>query len=120
MWESAKSTSPFNADGRLARVERREGDRVRQGELMAELLGIFIYASPAIILSGFAAPVENMPWAVEWLSRLDPARYMLVISRGVFLQAMPASVTLNTIWPMAATAAGAMAIAAVAVRRAVA
>lgn len=83
------------------------------------ILGVFMFASPAIILSGFAAPVENMPPAVEWISRIDPIRYMLVVSRGVFLQDMPFAVALHAIWPMAAAAAVLMGVAMVAVRRAV-
>lgn len=83
------------------------------------MLGVFIFASPAVILSGFAAPVENMPEAVEWLSRLDPVRYMLVIARGIFLQAMPLDIALRSIWPMLAIGAAAMGVAWVAVRRAV-
>jgi ABC-2 type transport system permease protein len=82
------------------------------------ILGVFVYASPAIVLSGFAAPVENMPQAVEWLSRLDPVRWMLVVSRGVFLQDMPAWVALQAIWPMAVIAAVLLAAATLSVRRA--
>jgi len=84
------------------------------------MLGVFIFASPAVILSGFAAPVENMPQAVEWLSRIDPVRYMLVIARGVFLQAMPLDIALRSVWPMLVIGAVAMGVAWVAVRRAVA
>lgn len=83
------------------------------------MLGVFMYASPAVILSGFAAPIENMPQAVEWLSRLDPVRYMLVIARGVFLQDMPVSVAIHVIWPMALIGLAAMALAWITVRRAV-
>lgn len=83
------------------------------------MLGVFIFASPAVILSGFAAPVENMPQAVEWLSRLDPVRYMLVIARGVFLQDMPLDVALHSVWPMLAIGLAAMGVAWAAVRRAV-
>ena len=83
------------------------------------ILGVFVFASPAIILSGFAAPVENMPPGVEWISRIDPIRYMLIIARGIFLQAMPADVALAAIWPMALAAVVLMGLAVVAVRRAV-
>jgi ABC-2 type transport system permease protein len=82
------------------------------------ILGVFVFASPAIVLSGFASPVENMPAVVEWLSRLDPVRWMLVVARGVFLQDMPAAVALQAIWPMAAIAAVLLAGATVSVRRA--
>jgi len=82
------------------------------------ILGVFVYAAPAIVLSGFASPVENMPMAVEWLSRLDPVRWMLVVARGVFLQDMPAAVAWQAIWPMAVIAAVLLAGATVSVRRA--
>lgn len=83
------------------------------------MLGVFAVASPAVILSGFAAPVENMPPAVELLSRIDPVRYMMVISRGIFLQDMPLSVAIHAIWPMAVIGLIAMVVAFLAVRRAV-
>ena len=82
------------------------------------ILGVFVFASPAIILSGFASPVENMPAAAEWLSRADPVRWMLVVARGVFLQDIPAAVALQAIWPMAAIAGVLLAAATVSVRRA--
>jgi ABC-2 type transport system permease protein len=83
------------------------------------MLGVFIVASPSIVLSGYAAPVENMPASVEWLSRVDPIRYMLIIARGTFLQDMPFAVALHSIWPMALIATVLMSVAVVAVRRAV-
>ncbi|CAH2603788.1 ABC transport system, permease component YbhR [Rhodovastum atsumiense] len=82
------------------------------------ILGVFIYASPAVVLSGFAAPVENMPVVVEWLSRADPIRWMLVVARGVFLQDMPAAVAVQAIWPMALIAVVLLGVATVSVRRA--
>ena len=82
------------------------------------ILGVFVYASPAIVLSGFASPVENMPALVEVLSRLDPVRWMLVVSRGVFLQDMPLAAALAAIWPMALIALVLLGLATVSVRRA--
>jgi ABC-2 type transport system permease protein len=82
------------------------------------MLGVFVFASPMIVLSGYAAPVENMPRIVEVLSRADPIRYMLVIARGLFLQDMPLSVVLTQAWPMALIAAATLTAAGFAVRRA--
>ncbi|MBU6441579.1 MAG: ABC transporter permease [Betaproteobacteria bacterium] len=50
------------------------------------LLGVFLFMVPAVILSGFATPIANMPRPVQWLTLLDPVRYFLVIDRSVFLQ----------------------------------
>ena len=83
------------------------------------MLGVFVLATPLIVLSGFAAPVENMPPLVELLGRADPVRYMLVVSRGLFLQDMPLPVVAMQAWPMALIALVTLGIATVAVRRAV-
>jgi ABC-2 type transport system permease protein len=39
-----------------------------------------------MLFSGFIFPIANMPTVIQWLSLLDPLRYMLVIIRGVFLK----------------------------------
>ena len=83
------------------------------------MLGVFVVAAPMIVLSGYAAPVENMPHLVELLSRSNPVRYMLVAARGLFLQDLPVGVVLQQAWPMALIALVTLAIAGVAVRRAV-
>jgi len=44
---------------------------------------------------GFVFPIENMPLVVQWLTYLDPLRYMLVIIRGIFLK----GVGMTVLWP---------------------
>jgi hypothetical protein len=39
------------------------------------MLGVFVIASPMVVLSGYAAPVENMPAVAEWIGRADPIRW---------------------------------------------
>ncbi|WP_216642605.1 ABC transporter permease [Hydrogenovibrio sp. JE_KL2] len=65
------------------------------------LLGAFMFMVPAVILSGFATPIENMPEVIQWLTYLDPMRYFLVIVRGIFLQDVGMDVVWSQIWPMA-------------------
>ena len=81
------------------------------------MLGVFVIASPLLTLSGWAAPIENMPQVVEWLTRADPARYMMVVARGLFLQDMSFSLVLSQAWPMALIALATLSLAGVAVRR---
>ncbi len=50
------------------------------------LLGVFLFMVPAVILSGFATPIANMPRIVQWLTLANPMRYFLVINRSVFLE----------------------------------
>ena len=65
------------------------------------LLGAFLFIVPAIILSGFATPIANMPPLVQHLTLLNPMRYFLVILRSVFLQGSTASILWPQYWPMA-------------------
>jgi len=64
------------------------------------LFGTFVFNIPVITLSGYAAPIENMPQWLQYVTLLNPLRYFLVISKGVFLKDMPfADVWANT-WPL--------------------
>ena len=65
------------------------------------LLGAFLFLVPAIILSGFATPIANMPPVVQQITLLDPMRYFLVILRGAFLEGTPFHLLLDQFWPMA-------------------
>ena len=65
------------------------------------MLGAFLFMVPAVILSGFATPIANMPTVVQWITYIDPLRYFLIILRGVFLEGDDYSLLLHYYWPMA-------------------
>ncbi len=65
------------------------------------LLGAFLFIVPAIILSGFATPIANMPELVQKMTLINPLRYFLVIVRGVFLEGLPAERLISQYWPLA-------------------
>jgi ABC-2 type transport system permease protein len=65
------------------------------------LLGAFLFMVPAVILSGFATPIANMPEAVQLLTYLNPLRYFLIVLRGVFLEGASYGLLLHQYWPMA-------------------
>jgi ABC-2 type transport system permease protein len=65
------------------------------------LLGIMTILLPAVLLSGYAAPIENMPDWLQPLTYANPLRYMMVVTKGVFLKDMPPLEILNNTWPMA-------------------
>jgi ABC-2 type transport system permease protein len=50
------------------------------------LMSTFFFFQPAMLLSGFAFPIANMPEAIQYLTYLNPLRYFLVIIRGIFLK----------------------------------
>jgi ABC-2 type transport system permease protein len=65
------------------------------------MLGTFIVMVPSVMLSGFATPIENMPQWLQYFTYGIPLRYMLVISKGIFLKNIDASIVLNNLWPLA-------------------
>jgi drug efflux transport system permease protein len=65
------------------------------------LLGAFLFMVPAIILSGFATPIANMPRAVQIITLFDPLRYFLIVLRKVFLEGVSFDVLIPEFWPMA-------------------
>jgi ABC-2 type transport system permease protein len=64
------------------------------------MLGTFVFMMPSVLLSGFATPVENMPNWLQPVAYIIPLTYMLVISKGIFLKAMPAAIVFENMWPM--------------------
>jgi ABC-2 type transport system permease protein len=64
-------------------------------------IAAFCFIMPCVILSGFTTPIENMPDWIQAITYANPLRYILTISRGIFLQDMPPLVVLHNLWPMA-------------------
>jgi ABC-2 type transport system permease protein len=81
------------------------------------VLGAFMFASPAILLSGFASPVENMPEWLQAVTIVNPLRHFQVIVIGVFLKAMPAKEVLANTLPLLGIAAFTLTVAAWLFRR---
>ena len=69
------------------------------------VLGSFLFMVPAVILSGFASPIENMPAWLQTLTYADPLRYFMVIARGLFRRDLPAALVWSQAWPLALIAA---------------
>ncbi len=74
-------------------------------------LGVFSFMMPAVLLSGFPSPVENMPVWLQYLDWLNPLQHMIVIVKGVFLKDIGALALARALWPLwviaAATLTGA-------------
>jgi ABC-2 type transport system permease protein len=68
------------------------------------LIGVMIFMAPAVALSGFATPIENMPEWLQTATYANPLRYFLVVVRGVFLKELPLHVVLQQTYPMAVIA----------------
>jgi len=64
------------------------------------MLGTFVFMVPSVLMSGFATPIENMPDWLQPFTVVIPLKYMLVISKGLFLKAMPREIVLENLWPL--------------------
>lgn len=64
------------------------------------ILGSFTFQMPAILLSGYISPVEDMPAFFQGISCVNPVRFFLVIIKGVYLKAMPANYVFENLIPL--------------------
>jgi ABC-2 type transport system permease protein len=67
---------------------------VSRTQQQAMMSAVFFFM-PALMLSGFAFPIANMPQAIQYLTYLNPLRYFMEIVRGVFLK----GVGVAELWP---------------------
>ena len=67
-------------------------------------LGVFTFTVPAITLSGFVAPVENMPPLFRGIAWVDPLSHFIVIVKGIFLKGYDVALVWPDLWPLMLTA----------------
>ena len=59
---------------------------VAKNQLVATQAGALSSLLPSLLLSGFVFPIENMPRALQVVSSVIPARYMVHALRGIMLK----------------------------------
>jgi ABC-2 type transport system permease protein len=64
-------------------------------QLLASQLAMVSTFIPAFLLSGFAFAIANMPLVVRAITCIVPARYFVVLVKGIFLR----GVGLEALWP---------------------
>lgn len=74
-------------------------------------LGVFCFMSPAVVISGYVAPIENMPLALQWLAHANPLTYLILIVKGTFLKGMGFSGAWPHLWPLLLIAACTLTVA---------
>ncbi len=68
---------------------------VARTQLLATQIGLIATFLPGFLLSGFMFAIDNMPLPLQLLTYLVPARYFLVVTRGIFLKGVGPDV----LWP---------------------
>ena len=61
------------------------------------MMNSFFFMMPAMMLSGFVFPIENMPEPVQWLTYANPLRYFIQLVRGIMVKGAGP----EDIWPQA-------------------
>lgn len=69
-------------------------------------LGVFCFMVPAVLLSGFVAPIDNMPVWLQHITWINPLRHFIPIVKGLFLKDISATMVLRGLWPLLIIAAG--------------
>ena len=59
---------------------------VAKSQLLATQMAMIATFLPAFLLSGFMFSIDAMPPALQTVTHLVPARYFLVVTRGIFLK----------------------------------
>lgn len=68
-----------------------------KSQLLATQLALMATYLPTFLLSGFIFAIGNMPVVLRAVSYIIPARYFIVVTRGIFLK----DVGLAVLWPQA-------------------
>src|SRR5262249_20382820 len=80
-------------------------------QAMAFQVGSVLSMLPAIFLSGFIFPIRSMPAVLQAVTLAVPARYFLVVARGVILKGAPLLTFARDLGFLAAYAAVVLAVA---------
>jgi ABC-2 type transport system permease protein len=83
----------------------------------ANIAALLLSFLPGFMLSGMAFPLESIPIALQVVSYLFPARYMVEIARGVFLRGASWGVLMPQVLELAAYAVVALGVATLLNRR---
>jgi ABC-2 type transport system permease protein len=59
---------------------------IAKTQLLASQLALVATMLPALLLSGFIFPIENMPAVIQGITHLIPARYYVTILRDIYLK----------------------------------
>jgi ABC-2 type transport system permease protein len=60
---------------------------------------------PFILLSGLTTPIGNMPEIFQIITFINPLRYIIDITRRVYLEGAPLHDLIGDLWPLVAISA---------------
>lgn len=72
-----------------------------KNQFAASQIALLITFLPAFLLSGFLFAIEQMPVALQWITRILPARYYVSVLKKIFLKGTPAAMLGSDLIPLA-------------------
>jgi ABC-2 type transport system permease protein len=72
-----------------------------KNQFAASQIALLITFLPAFLLSGFLFSIEQMPVALQWITRILPARYYVSVLKKIFLKGTPAHLLYADLVPLA-------------------
>lgn len=76
------------------------------------ILGIITFQMPAVLLSGFVSPIEDMPHFLQVLTYINPLRFFIKMIRCIFLKGMGFEDILMNLLPLIIIASITLSLAA--------
>ncbi len=74
---------------------------IAKSQLAASQIALLITFLPAFLLSGFLYAIEQMPVALQWITRVLPARYYVSVLKKIFLKGTPTVLLYTDLLPLA-------------------
>jgi ABC-2 type transport system permease protein len=72
-----------------------------KSQFAASQIALLVTFLPAFLLSGFLFAIEQMPIALQWMTRIIPARYYVSALKKIFLKGTPAALLYADLVPLA-------------------
>jgi ABC-2 type transport system permease protein len=72
-----------------------------KGQFAASQIALLVTFLPAFLLSGFLFSIEQMPIALQWITRIVPARYYMSVLKKIFLKGTPTALLYADLIPLA-------------------
>ena len=57
-----------------------------ESQRVAMLVALLVTMLPSALLSGMVFPIASMPVFLQWVSNIVPARWFIIIARGIMLK----------------------------------
>ena len=74
---------------------------IAKSQFAASQIALLITFLPAFLLSGFLFAIEQMPVALQWITRILPARYYVSLLKKIFLKGTPTASLYPDLVPLA-------------------